>query len=452
MSLQDRCDISAESWETHEIQPEHLAHLRQHYDTAGDEVIATFEQCKLAGPGGSGQKCGADSFAVLRRERYGNAFLGHFWDDINSVPDWVDWHQIERGQEVFYRYLPASIAGFVLQGFVGENSTASGVVEVLVRTGGFAPRNLFRRLKETFQWLIEVTADVRSIKPGGKGHADTIRVRLLHAQVRRRILKLANEKPDYYDREKHGIPINTLDSIHSISTFCCSPMFSQFPKMGIYPSESEIRDYIALFRYLGHLLGVPDEPFGSARRAERVLEVMEAHESRPSATSPAIARNFVQAITETVPQGISTGFVAAGSRFMNGDRICDLLEIERPTWIHRATFRGFCWFAVALLYTQRCFPAFDRLFINLTRKTLHDLLATSQSEEESEIPFGFKFVPMLAWTPLAVDATGRRSNPHSKKYFELACRAIYVLCLSSVGVAVASCFALLYIGGQKIFA
>jgi hypothetical protein len=61
------------------------------------------------------------------------------------------------------------------------------------------------------------TSDLESIKPGGPGHVSTIRVRLLHAAVRRRIMKLAKEKPDYYSVEQFGIPINDLDSIVSIN-------------------------------------------------------------------------------------------------------------------------------------------------------------------------------------------------------------------------------------------
>ena len=60
------------------------------------------------------------------------------------------------------------------------------------------------------------TSSLESIQPGGPGHVSTIRVRLLHAAVRRRIMKLAKEKPDYNSVEKFGIPINDLDSIESI--------------------------------------------------------------------------------------------------------------------------------------------------------------------------------------------------------------------------------------------
>jgi hypothetical protein len=358
-----RCQ-SGELFENGQSTMSHLASLRHQCDKHGDAVILAIQhrnRRETVEEGYPRQK--QDLFTTLEASHSEDPIMESFWADTYTVPQWVDWRQLERGQRVFHRYISASIAGFVLQGFVGENSSASGVVEVLVRTGGFSERNLLRRLKETFHWLIEVTRNVQSIQPGGKGHADTIRVRLLHAQVRQRILALSKQKPDYYDETKFGIPINTLDSVHSISTFCCSPLLSQLPKIGISPSESEIRDYIALFRYLAYLLGVPQHFFESVEQAKKIMDAMAEYESRPNATSRIVAGNFIRTVTSTTPQSVSVGFIAAGSRSLNGDVLCDALGICRPGWIHYATFQGCCWFAVTMSHLQWWFPALDEALI-----------------------------------------------------------------------------------------
>lgn len=51
------------------------------------------------------------------------------------------------------------------------------------------------------------------VKEWGQGFASTLRVRFLHASVRRRILRLARESPSYYSVETHGIPISDFDCI-----------------------------------------------------------------------------------------------------------------------------------------------------------------------------------------------------------------------------------------------
>jgi ribosomal protein S28E/S33 len=73
---------------------------------------------------------------------------------------------------------------------------AARVTEVLARTGGFSIKVAKGRMYETTQHILQVTNSIESIKPGGAGHASSVRVRLLHAAVRRRILKMAKEKPE----------------------------------------------------------------------------------------------------------------------------------------------------------------------------------------------------------------------------------------------------------------
>lgn len=342
-----------------------LQRLRDHCDADADLALSAIQRHLQNASKVDSLRRKHDLFSVLQAGSKVDPVLAQFWSHVNAVPEWVDWPQLGRGQRVFHRYILASITGFIFQGFIGENSAASGVVEVLTRTGGFDPKNLTRRLKETFRWLLEVTSDLQSIQPGGNGHADTIRVRLLHAQVRQRILALAERRSGYYNSAKYGLPINTLDSVHSISTFCCSPMWSQLPKMGIHPAQDEIKDYVALFRYLGHLLGVPQVLFDTTSRAKKIMHLMMEHESQPSATSQAVARNFIQTITSTKPYKLSDGFIAAGSRSMNGDELCDMLNIQHPTLLHYATFRGCCWLAMTLCYLQRSCIALDEFVISV---------------------------------------------------------------------------------------
>lgn len=96
---------------------------------------------------------------------------------------------------------------------------AARITEVLARTGGFSPKVAKHRLYETTQHILQVTASLQSIQPLGDGFASSLRVRLLHASVRRRILALAAQMPSYYSVPEYGIPINDLDCIGTIATF-----------------------------------------------------------------------------------------------------------------------------------------------------------------------------------------------------------------------------------------
>lgn len=50
-----------------------------------------------------------DLYAMLRDHADEDEVLGRLWEQANSVPEWVDWEQIERGQKVFMRYAGPAI-------------------------------------------------------------------------------------------------------------------------------------------------------------------------------------------------------------------------------------------------------------------------------------------------------------------------------------------------------
>lgn len=203
----------------HHLDPGTMRDLRHDYDELGAKTLERLLNIRKE------QNKKDELYELLEQYQDQDDTLSQFWRETRTVPEWVDWAQLARGQEFFYRYALANIVGFALQGFVCENSASTGVVEVLVRTGGFSTRVLWNRLLETFQWLLQVTHDINSMKPGGEGFKSTIRVRLLHSSVRQRIIELASRRPDYYNEAEYGIPVNTMDSIHSITTFACNPMF-----------------------------------------------------------------------------------------------------------------------------------------------------------------------------------------------------------------------------------
>lgn len=142
-----------------------------------------------------------DLYAILRDHEETDELLHRFWREVNTVPSWVDWEQIKRGQDVFYRYGGATLTGLAYQSLLGGMGAAR-VVETLARTGGFSTKVARGRLFETTQHILQCTKSVESIQPGGDGFASTIRVRLLHAAVRNRIMKLASQKPSYYNVEE----------------------------------------------------------------------------------------------------------------------------------------------------------------------------------------------------------------------------------------------------------
>ncbi|QKX53799.1 uncharacterized protein TRUGW13939_00879 [Talaromyces rugulosus] len=377
------------------IVSERMQELRQQHDTLGSETVIILQEIWKTETENSGQSTHRmDLYGILASHHTEDETLSKFWGQIHSVPEWVDWDQIKRGQKFFYRYALANLIGFALQGFMGENAASSGTAEVLIRTGGFSTRKLLGRLLETFQFLLQVTESEEAIKPGGVGHVTTVRVRLLHAMVHGRISNLEKVKPGYFDVEKFGKPINDFDCIHAISTFCCNHSWLQLPQMGVHPTYQETADYIALFRYVAYVIGTPDEYFADVARSKATMESMLLS-LQINSTSRIMGHNFVQCLKDLPPVNISAEFIEAGCRVLNGDEFCDKLGLGKPGLYSYACFKGFCWFVRALAFLQCISPGLDRSLTNFFQRALHQGIIQSKSGLAGGTKFDFKYTPRI---------------------------------------------------------
>lgn len=223
---------------------------------------------------------------------------------------------IRRGQDVFYRYAGPMLT--VLLHFSLAGGFASPrITEVLKQTAYLVPtatsRNVkgtrpsgrstlptveelkqifnvdkaradrtWDRLLETTQFVLDVVEKADSLRPpsssapaaekeaamappdcGGEGWQSAVRVRLLHANVRRRVLKLAQKRRSdpfgpsgsVYDVEKNGVPINQEDLLGTLCAFSAAPL-AMLQRLGISPTVQERKDYIALWRHVGFYMGI----------------------------------------------------------------------------------------------------------------------------------------------------------------------------------------------------
>jgi hypothetical protein len=236
---------------------------------------------------------------------------------------------------------------------------ARRVVETLTRTGGFGTNVTRHRLMETFQHILQVTRSLESVQPGGDGFSSSLRVRLLHASVRRRILQLAAAKPDYYSVLDYGVPVNDLDSIGTVATFSATLTWIGLPRQGILMRADEIEDYVALWRWVAHLLGTPTEPFATPARAKAIMESLLASEMAPTATGAVLAANIITGLHNQPPTYVSRKFLHAQTHWLNGRELADALKIPRPTVYYQGLMLGQCIFFAALTYWYRLMPSRD---------------------------------------------------------------------------------------------
>ncbi|KAJ9158374.1 Tat pathway signal sequence [Coniochaeta hoffmannii] len=336
-----------------------------------------------------------DYFTLLQTRHATHPTLNRLWTDLNTLPPWVDPAQLARGQEVFYRYAGPAIVGLTFQSLLGGMG-GYRVVETLSRTGGFGVRVARRRLLETFQHILLVTRDIDSLLPGGEGWASSVRVRFLHASVRRRILQLATREGNggrYYDVDRHGVPINDLDSIGTIAAFSATLIWVSFPRQGIYLTSPEKEDYVALWRYVGYLLGTPVDPyFASTTQAKAVMESLMMTEIDPTPTSRVLANNIIAALANAPPSLASEEFLRAETRWLNGWELSDALDVPRPGVWYTVMVGAQCVFFMVVCYASRMVPAWDRRRIEGLKIGLRRIVVGLAGGEAGH---EFKYVPGL---------------------------------------------------------
>ncbi|WP_410495257.1 oxygenase MpaB family protein [Chryseobacterium sp. SNU WT5] len=109
-----------------------------------------------------------------------------------------------------------------------------------------------KRLKDTLEFWIHVTRE-NALHPNSKAYQLIVRTRLMHSYARLKI----KDKKHQWNHENWGEPINSWDMIATYTGF--SLVFMQgLKKLGIKISDQEEKGVFHLWKYIGYLLGIPE--------------------------------------------------------------------------------------------------------------------------------------------------------------------------------------------------
>ena len=166
---------------------------------------------------------------------------------LDDVPEWVDHDQLDRAAQHLVRnslqYGLVLAAAALMIGY-----TNPAAARPLVLTGRLVHDAGVRNL-EVGDWLREVTTP-GGLRRDGLGFERTVRVRLIHAHVRRHLVG----HPDW-DTRHLGTPISQPYLAHTLSEFGCISVDGMH-LLGARYDKDELADIGALWRYVGHLSGV----------------------------------------------------------------------------------------------------------------------------------------------------------------------------------------------------
>ncbi|KAI0436685.1 hypothetical protein F4803DRAFT_566667 [Xylaria telfairii] len=358
-------------WTSEHTTPQQLETLIHSYDRVATEAVERLDDIapphtKAPPKADEEQKPCRDKYELLQEYASKDEKIKRLWIEVNTVPEWVDWDQIERGQKIFFRYGGPATTALTLCSLIGGMAFGRAA-ETLDRTGGFDVKTVRHRLLQTTQHTINVHRDLKSIQPGGDGFVDS-----LHAAVRRRIMQMALQRPEYYDVAKYGVPINDLDSIITLCEFSTAIMWVGLPRQGIFMRQQEIVDYLALWRYVAYIMGAPHDWMATPELAKRMTESLIL-KIQPSPASANLANNIITGLGGRAPTYSSREFMCALAYWLVGRDLSEKLEIDRPSLYYFSLVLGQCLLFMTICYVNRSFAWLDERNINASSTYLSSL-------------------------------------------------------------------------------
>ena len=187
-----------------------------------------------------------------RRALGGSPSLARLLQPVLERPAWLNCELLDAGCVAYSRAGPANV-------FAGARTLSYGyaiarTAKILLATGRIEEM-AGRRLLETGQWVLAATTP-GSMRPdcGGEGVAACLRVRLIHAYVRRHILTRAD-----WDVEVDAIPLNATDVAATLNVGFFALHVQGVEKLGIRYSPGEKEAMAHMWRWVAHVLGVAPE-------------------------------------------------------------------------------------------------------------------------------------------------------------------------------------------------
>ena len=180
------------------------------------------------------------------------AELVSLFEQVDTVPDWVNWEQLDRGAVAIWRagrFVPICLGySSIGYGFSSYGGTkALNFTRLLIDEGRAG-----ERMAETLRWVAAVTTP-GGMRRNGEGFKYSLRVRMVHCAVR-----FGVSRSPKWEWNEWGLPITNTDLFFTTSKVFCANLVDALEKLGMHYTAQDKEDIFALWRYIAYVMGVPD--------------------------------------------------------------------------------------------------------------------------------------------------------------------------------------------------
>ena len=214
------------------------------------------------------------------------------------------------------------MAGVLIEGFT------TNIAKSFMLTGRVRDRGV-RRLGQNNRHMTEIFFP-GGLDRTGDGWKLSVRIRLIHARMRH-LLNGSGE----WDAEAWGTPVSAAHLGFAIATFSAR-LLKHMKTLGARYTDEEYRSFMHVWRYSGHLMGIPETIlFGDAQAALKLYDMGRRCEPEPGMESVAMAHSLINSaplfagVANPEERRELARYVYRLSRALIGKRTADSLAYPR---------------------------------------------------------------------------------------------------------------------------
>ncbi|MDE2685212.1 MAG: oxygenase MpaB family protein [Chloroflexota bacterium] len=266
-----------------------------------------------------------------------------FFEMIEAPPDWVNTDGFIPGIRMFHRnsslILGAFVGGTLVEGF------STNIAKPFFITGRLR-ESAVRRLRQNNRQMFELFLP-GGLERDGDGWKLSVRVRLVHARIRH-LLTDSFEWDDAW-----GTPLSAAHMGFAITAFSVR-LVRHMRRLGCRFNDEEKESFIAVWRYAGYLMGIPETIlFRGEKDALEIYQMGRMTEPEPDFESVAMANALIQSaplvidITDVTSRRNLAGYVYKVSRALIGNELADQLRFPDTS-----TMGVLTWFRLQKRYEE----------------------------------------------------------------------------------------------------
>ena len=247
-------------------------------------------------------------------------------DEWATPPAWVDLRSLDPATRMFYQDpyvgLAAMLSGVLVEGF------STNIAKSFFITGRLRDQGV-RRLRQNNRHLMEILLP-DGMSDRGDGWKLSVRIRMVHARVRGLL-----QASDDWETASWGSPLSAAHLGFAITAFSARMLY-HMKQLGIKATGQQRSSFMAVWRYSGHLMGIPDTIlFHDEQDAMNWFEIGGLCEPRNTTESVMMANALINAgpliadITDPHERRKLARYIYRLSRALIGNEMADELKYPR---------------------------------------------------------------------------------------------------------------------------